>query len=219
MAAGLHWEWRGFGQENSEVSQRIQALPKAFSKPAKFIDKYLWIPDCSINVKLRQGVQSGLKFKRFHSSQGLIELWEERPDELYSLPLSDNIVSKIGQELGIQFLSDIPSEIGSEEALIELLNSTQPKVQLITVEKLRVAHIHKVEIDGQVIKVIVELAQITQPEEILSIGVEETSHLSSDSSAREMDVARRAVQKTLDDLQLPADFDSVSYLTQLGRWV
>ena len=33
----------------------IQKLPVKFDRPTKMTDNYVWTPDCSLNIKLREG--------------------------------------------------------------------------------------------------------------------------------------------------------------------
>lgn len=49
------WEWRSFNKtSHKNLSDMIQELPVKFDRPTKMIDNYVWTPDCSLNIKLRE---------------------------------------------------------------------------------------------------------------------------------------------------------------------
>lgn len=222
MPAGLHWEWRGFGEEDPRIRERIEALPSAYPDspgPAHFLDRYFWIPGCPINVKVRQGPESGLKFKRIHRQAGDLELWEERPGELYPFPLEPAAVLQLARELDLELARKPTSSVGGESELLALLEGSRPPVHAITVEKLRQGHLHRVEIDGEEIPVIVELAEILVPEKLLSVGIEECSRLEADSSPADTERARLAVERVVEELGLPGSMQAISYLGKLSGWV
>ena len=47
------WEWRAFGKINPNTLYQISNLPKRHDRTGNLKDEYLWVPQCSVNVKLR----------------------------------------------------------------------------------------------------------------------------------------------------------------------
>ena len=59
------WEWRSFNKtSHKNLSDMIQELPVKFDRPTKMTDNYVWTPDCSLNIKLRE---EDLKIKELKS--------------------------------------------------------------------------------------------------------------------------------------------------------
>jgi hypothetical protein len=50
MAAGLHWEWRGFGAVSGAFTRQYCPLEPCFD-PQNVEDIYLWIPGMQVNAK------------------------------------------------------------------------------------------------------------------------------------------------------------------------
>ncbi len=213
MSYGLHWEWRGFGRLDQAARERIERL-QPIGVVSAVVDRYVWCPRLAVNVKLREwpGGQS-LKLKRLlRRDQVLdVELWEERPDEDYSLPLSPEDLRVILSELGWEHVQvDTPVDRGSLE---ELLTHAAPGVRLVSVAKRRRAFATAV---GDT-PVRVELVDITQPEKLTSIGIEDQLGLDEGSPAERYERGRDAVCSTRDELTL--NLESRSYLDALALWV
>jgi hypothetical protein len=68
-------------------------------------DEYIWIPDSTINVKLRTGgSEQGLKLKRFVRREKDLELWFENPLELYPFDRLDAAtLMKLANILDLRF--------------------------------------------------------------------------------------------------------------------
>src|SRR5579864_2837454 len=103
MAAGTHWEWRGFGPPSLEpLVKTLGALPKLFGPTdtgAQETDEYLWTPNLAVNVKFRK---NQLKFKRRLRSTAGCELWTERSDETFSFPLNDAAITFVGRTMSVK---------------------------------------------------------------------------------------------------------------------
>jgi hypothetical protein len=203
MAFGTHWEWRGFGQLSSELRARIDALPLRFERPQEITDEYLWVPGSPINVKLRL---SDLKFKRLLEVARGLELWLEDPAENYALPLAAPVVEKLAAELGI-VVPALEAAALSREELLRLLDRAKPRVELVAVEKKRWQRSWSDRArpeSGTEDAVTIEVAEISAPERISSVGLE---HPRADR-----------VQAALDALGLARSFRKLSYLGALEIW-
>ena len=53
MAAGTHWEWRGFGLVTPAVADQYATLD-GYLAPHQLADLYIWLPDRDVNLKVRQ---------------------------------------------------------------------------------------------------------------------------------------------------------------------
>ena len=198
MAFGVHWEWRGFGEVPAPVRARIEALPLKFDRSQDVTDEYLWVPGSRINVKLRF---SDLKFKRLLESAGGLERWLEDPDENYPFPLGKKVREKLAGDLGIQ-LPPVPARAVGREALLALMDRSDPPVKRVVVQKSRWQREWS---PGDSIEpVIVEVAEILAPERMVSIGLE---HPEADR-----------VRAALDALGLAQALRPLSYLAALSAW-
>jgi hypothetical protein len=212
MSYGLHWEWRGFGRLDSAVRNRIERL-RPFSAASSVVDRYVWCPGLAINVKLREwpGGQS-FKLKRLlRRDEALdVELWEERPEEDYLMPLSPESLQAVLAELHWDHIqANRPVDRGSLE---DLLTHAAPGVQLVSVAKRRRAFTTAV---GDT-PVRVELADITEPEALASIGIEDQLGLDEKSPRETYERGRDAVRAVRDDLGL--SLESRRYLDALAFW-
>ena len=213
MSYGLHWEWRGFGRLDSTARDRIERLTP-IGVASSVVDRYVWCPGLAINVKLRQwsGGQS-FKLKRLlrRCQSHDVELWEERPEEDYVMPLSPESLQSVLTELHWDHVQvSQPVDRGSLE---ELLAHAAPGVQLVSVAKRRRAFTTAV---GET-PVRVELADITEPEALTSIGIEDQLGLDEESSKEVYEWGRDAVRAVRDDLGVR--LESRSYLDALAYWV
>lgn len=172
MALGVHWEWRGFGRGSEKLLETIGGLEDLFPRQ-EVVDRYLWIPRLTVNVKLRSGIQDGLKFKRLLAKAGELELWHEDPDELYDFPLDPRAWDRLASELrkaGLT-LRIVPEEPTDLSATLDHLRALDERIAVVEVHKDRQAWLWP----GPPGAVKVELATITTPEDVLSIGLEDWS--------------------------------------------
>lgn len=169
MALGVHWEWRAFGEGSDRLLDALGGLEELFPRQ-EVIDRYLWIPRLTVNVKLRSGVQEGLKFKRLLARRGELELWHEDPDELYDFPLGHAAWERLASELrkvGLTLRAH-PGEATDLCATLDHLKGLDERITVVAVHKDRRAWL----LPGRGGGVKVELATITSPERVLSVGLE-----------------------------------------------
>jgi hypothetical protein len=196
MAFGVHWEWRGFGELSSSLEERIRALRPLFPDSQVVTDRYLWSPGCSINFKLRFG---DFKIKRcLDLAEGGIARWQEDPGENYSFPLAAGVFGEVVTALG-GAAGAAGEALASEAELLERAGAAIAGLQVVAVAKERWQYDAPVLEDG-----IIELAQISSPEEIVSISVEHESE--------------EGVREIMEALDLPGELKSFSYLEALETW-
>ncbi len=204
MAFGQHWEWRGFaaaapdGRGDGTID-RVRALPLWFEKSQRVTDRYLWVPGCSLNLKLRCG-----RFKikrRLARTEAGTEEWLENPAEEFEFPLAPDVFAEVAAALGIaSSAAALPSaRVENEEEFLERLTRAAPQLAVVSVEKRRWQHCGPP--DG---RVIVEYAEIQSPQDVVSIGVEDP------------DEAR--VRDAMAALGLPGGFLERGYLEALDDW-
>lgn len=218
MATGIHWEWRGFGELREPLQHRIASLPPLYPAPAEASDRYLWVPGCTINVKLRRGFENGLKFKQFLERQGDLELWEERAEELYPFPLEPATFRSLAEALMIEPGAFPDRPIETEAMLLQYLENSVPRVRVIEVNKRRMGARLTIRSPHGPADVIVEAAQISSPQPIWSVALEETTGLEDGSSRRRLDRARAVVEAAREHLGLPDGLRVMNYLEALDRW-
>jgi hypothetical protein len=205
MAIGEHWEWRGFGSLSPAVRARIETLPLKFPEPQRITDEYFWLPGVRINVKLRKdGALESLKFKRLLETSRGIEKWHERAEETYPFPLEPAVVEKLFLELGLPPPGSPAPARDAAEALLAL-RRLAPSVARVVVDKIRWQREWPgADPGGGPRRVIIEVAEISHPERITSVGIE-------DGAVEAVEAARSA-------LGLPAGLRTLSYLDALGVW-
>lgn len=212
MSYGLHWEWRGFGAIDPDARRQIQHLPP-IGGSTTVTDRYVWYPGLAINVKVREwtGGES-LKLKRLLRRDEVldVELWEEREDEDYPLPLTTEDFRSILRALDWGHLPATPP--ADREALEDLLVHASPGGRLITVTKRR--QIYAAVVDQ--VPVRIEVADIAEPEVLTSVGIEDQLGLRGDSPPELQARGRDAVSAVRDELEL--GLESRSYLDALGFW-
>jgi hypothetical protein len=166
MAYGEHWEWRAFGQIPCDLYQRILALPPMLPDPWLVEDRYLYAAGCTVNVKLRAGE---LKLKRCVARDGDLERWLEDPAEVYPFPLTPTNVAKTAAALAVTLPAQ-PERALDQAELLALLRQANPPAQVIVVRKTR--HLRTLPLPGVDPDVLLELAEISAPQAILSIALE-----------------------------------------------
>ncbi len=214
MPAGLHWEWRGFGLLPDDVRQQIDSLEPQYDAPQPVIDEYLWVPGSEINLKLRSDKGGSLKFKRLREKDKAtgLELWQERKEEDYQFPVPPKAVAAMGEALGVR-LPTPAGPLGREE-LLEALRGAGAHVKKVDVDKVRRARFLPTP-DG---RVIVDVAEISTPERITSIGVEHEVDLGESPSAEDLEKARRAVLFAVRTLRLQGALQLMNYGDAVKRW-
>jgi len=220
MATGRHWEWRGFGKVSEDFRTRFNSYPLKYPDSAEWgevKDEYLWVPGCDINVKLRRGIEDGLKFKRLERTEEGIELWFENPDELYPYAeLNANVLKKLGDALNVR-LPTIPDGPFDRENTLDLLQNANPRPKVVEIHKRRQTRVWK----NSESKVLVEIAEISQPKTktILSVGLENDTDLQSDASAEQVATAKDSIVAAKKFLRINQEsLKSMSYLKALEIW-
>ena len=196
MAFGVHWEWRGFGRLPGALGDRVRALAPLFPDSQVVTDRYLWSPGCGINLKLRFG---DFKIKRcLDLAGGGLAKWQEDPGENYSFPLAAGVFAEVVSALGGS-AGAADESIKSEAELLELAGAVIPDLRLVEIAKERWQYRAPGLEEG-----IVELVQISSPEEIASVSVEHESE--------------EGVREIMETLGLPGELGSLSYLEVLEIW-
>ena len=196
MAFGVHWEWRGFGVLSEVLDKELRTLPALFPDSQVVTDRYLWSPGCEINFKLRFG---DFKIKRcIETVEGGVSRWIEDPEENYSFPLQPAVFDEVAGALGAG-CSPAEAPVASEEQLLESLGAAGMGLRVISVAKERWQYRAPLHRDG-----IVELAEISAPEKIVSVSVEHETEV--------------GVREIMVRLGLPGELASVSYLEALEVW-
>ena len=196
MAFGTHWEWRGFGELPGALDTTLRSLPQLFPDSQRVIDRYLWAAGCDLNFKLRLG---DFKIKRcLATAEGGVARWSEDPAENYSFPIAAGVFNELAGALGVGAEAAADS-VATEEELLERLGAGGPGLGVIAVTKERWQYRAPLLEDG-----IIELAEISSPEEIVSVSVEYESE--------------EGVRKIMEALGLPAGLKSLSYLEALETW-
>jgi len=216
MAYGLHWEWRGFGEPSANIRAQVEALKPLRQGTAELVDRYLWLPGCDINVKLRflYGSES-LKFKRMVEKDDRLELqlWMEKAEEDYVFPLERKAVEELSRAVGV----DLPTEedIANIEELVRLLRASTDVVQIVTVRKTRRSYVWT----SDDMAALVDLGDISSPEQTVTIGIEDLAGLNEFSSREKVIAARDTVAIARADMSLPGELETSSYLQMLTSWV
>ena len=191
----------------------FDSLQPLFSRE-EVTDTYVWVPKLQINLKLRagNGDKDGLKFKRLKDEDGDLEQWEENREEMYEYPLVVEAWKKLGEELGKLNvgLPAMPREPLDREATLRLLRQADARVRLIEVTKRRKASLWSGP-DGEVK---VEIADISSPQTVSSVGLENWGELAAPDEAAKgtLLVARKALGTPKEPLT------PMNYLQAVGNW-
>lgn len=199
MGFGKHWEWRGFGSLSATFRARLDALPAKFPSAQELTDEYLYVPGCPLNLKLREG---DLKLKRLLEERGGLERWLEDEKENYPFPLAAGLGAQVAEELGVAWVPHPTEAPLSRAELIERLQADEEGgVCVLAVEKVRFQRLW--DNDGGD-PVTVEIAEITAPERVTSIGIEHP-------------LLERALA-AVEALELPSALPRLNYLEALALW-
>jgi hypothetical protein len=180
------WEWRSFNKTfHKNLSDMIQELPVKFDRPTKMTDNYVWTPDCSLNIKLRK---EDLKIKELKSSQpchiddisGLTTYIEQWTTEVFSFPLSNFLMKRIGKGLNISNIPESLPPVEDKERFISLLQFQSNSVKALSVSKQMDQRLLPIDKDLKANKekgelVTVEISHLTGPEDVYTLSIEHSS--------------------------------------------
>lgn len=217
MAVGRHWEWRGFGKVSDDFRTRFSSYPLKYAGPEwlDVKDEYLWVPGSGINVKLRTGIEEGLKFKRLERTDGDIELWLEDPEELYPYAkLNATVLKKLADALNIT-LPTIPQGPFDRGKTLDLLKRAHPMPQVVEIRKRRQTRVWR---DSRA-QVLVEIAEVTSPQTVFSVGLENDGDLQADATREQIAAAKDSIVAAKNFLKTDQEsLRSMSYLQALEIW-
>lgn len=218
MATGMHWEWRGFGEISHALRSRFEALPLAYGAGTPWldvVDEYLWVPGCQINVKLRAGIEDGLKLKRLlESDPAGIELWNEDPDDLFPFSRLDaSAFERLSEALHIRLPAG-SSGPWDRASVLAYLERATPRPRVVVTRKRR--QTRRLGQGGGAI--LVELAELGEPERVTSVGLENAVDLAGGADEQTA-AAKAALLAAIESLELTREPLAVtSYLGALEFW-
>jgi hypothetical protein len=180
------WEWRSFNKTfHKSFFNMIQKFPVKFDRPTKMTDNYVWTPDCSLNIKLRE---EDLKIKELKSSKSChmndtsanITYIEQWTTEVFSFPISTFLMKRIGKGLNICNIPDSLPPLDDKERFIALLQSQSNSVRVLSVSKQREQRLLPIDEDLKSNKelgelVTVEISHLTGPEDVYTLCIEHSS--------------------------------------------
>jgi hypothetical protein len=180
------WEWRSFNKtSHKNLSDMIQELPVKCDRPTKMTDNYVWTPDCSLNIKLRE---EDLKIKELKSSQpshiddisGITTYVEQWTTEVFSFPISTFLMKRIGKGLNISNTPESLPPVEDKERFIALLQTQSNSVKVLSVSKQREQRLIPIDEDLKGNKekgelVTVEISHLTGPEDVYTLSIEHSS--------------------------------------------
>ncbi len=167
MAAGTHWEWRGFGLVTPAFADQYATLD-GYLAPHQLADLYIWLPDRDVNLKVRQDQLGTLKFKRLLDKHGRFELWREDPAQYVSFPLTRQSWGFLAEELVAAGYTLAPYPDGPADCASLIAALKFAGCPLIRVLKRREIRLWQ-GADG---RVLVEMTLIKKPQPIFSIALE-----------------------------------------------
>jgi hypothetical protein len=214
MAFGVHWEWRGFGSISEAFFDRYGVLAYEFG-PLMVEDIYIWAPNLEVNLKIREGEEGGLKFKRPFGRDGRFERWVERAEDLYSLPLARQGWEVLAAELAAagMVLGPYPEEAPGHDQLLFLLE--RAGCQSVLVVKERGARWWQ----GPNGRVLVEWSAVEKPQELLSVALE-SEDLSGEAMGAANEEAKAALKGAIEALQLEREpLVPMNYMDALAVWL
>jgi hypothetical protein len=209
------WEWRAFGRHIDTNLQRIiENLPKRFGKPTKLQDRYLWIPNCKINLKLRG---DELRIKRLLKNDSTSKNIQQWITQSYHFPISINVIGQlVGNTLNLDELSSEleDQKIINKNKFLSILESLPEMSKLkknlmITVKKDRELYLWHGNNHGRSADVTIEIAKISEPESLYSVSIE---HQNIDSIKSALSYLNISVNSH------PGKMKDLSYLECLKYW-
>ncbi len=217
------WEWRLFSDTlNKSLLNVIQGLPVKFDRPTKMTDKYVWTPDCNLNIKLRE---QDLKIKELIGFQpcemdnalGTTTYAEQWTTEVYSFPIPTLLMKRIGKGLGIRNLPRSLPLVENKKQFIELLQSHSNSVRILSIFKQREQHLLPIENDpkdkcdkGVGELVTIEVSHLTSPEDVSTLSIEHSC----------IDMALAAIASIMRDVdkQIYRSMIFMNYLQAVKIW-
>jgi hypothetical protein len=226
MGIGKHWEWRGFGKLSDEFNKTFLTLSLIEEYAKKDIlknggvaieDEYLVIPHSTINVKLRTGLgeMDGLKLKYFDHREGELELWDEPQGSTLRLKdLTPSLFTNVlAPKLRMKFPA-VPSGPIDAQKVRAVFCAATPGAIPVLVKKHRRTRRWK----GNRQNVLVEIAEIGEPERVVSVSLESDSDLTN-ARDNEIEDAGESVLAALDKLSLRREeLKVMNYLEILQIW-
>jgi hypothetical protein len=214
MAFGVHWEWRGFGSVSDAFFERYGVLAYEFG-PWMIEDIYIWTSGLEVNLKIREGVEGGLKIKRPFGRDGRFERWVERPEDLYTLPLERKGWEVLAAELagaGL-VLGPYPEEAPGHDQLLFLLE--RAGCQSVLVVKERGGRWWQ----GPNGRVLVEWSAIEKPQALLSVSLE-SEDLSGEEGGETDEEAKADLQAAIEAFHLDHErLIPMNYMDALAHWI
>jgi hypothetical protein len=198
---GQIWEWRAFGQITDELAAKVRAYPIRLGvRDINGEDIYLVSPNSDQNVKFRKYPGGWvLKFKLLLETRtGAFELYNERPEFTYRLPVSGDLLREAARLLAVE-LPETGASTGSfdEQDFVKVFARATPPVVEYRVAKRRSQYQFE---NGWL-----EIADVKfQRRTIGSISVHSRS--------------LELVKKMLDSLRLGDDLQAMNYLQACRRW-
>src|ERR1700720_47587 len=138
---GKIWEWRAFGLISDEIAARVRANPIRFGLvDVDGEDIYLVSPSSDQNVKFRKYPGGWvLKFKLLlETKSGAFELYNERPEFTYRLPVSIDLLKKTADLLAVELPeANLSVESFNEVDFVRAFAQATPPVAECRVAKRR----------------------------------------------------------------------------------
>ena len=208
----MQWEWRAFGRISDEFEQRFEALPMARSWQ-QVRDAYFLLPNSDWNLKLRNGAEDGLKLKRRLRIDGDLELWTDSLDDLWLMPMRAEELAALGNDIGLALPLHGHAWLDRIQ-LLDLLSQSTPKAPIVVVDKMRTTH--RMWDGGGA--VLVEVVEITRPERLQSIAVQNAIDLDDEDEAT-VQQARQTVARAIEELGLTSgNWKTCAYVDALTTW-
>lgn len=164
---------------------RIENMPVEADRPTRMTDNYVWMPDCSSNIKLRE---RDLKIKHLANSwpchlddpSRKTTYFQQWTTEEFSFPISASLMKKISKELNINYIPGTLPLITDKERFVALLQSLSNSLKVVSVFKEREQHLFPIDGNNNYKKeisacVTIEISHMTDPEEVTSIRIEHTN--------------------------------------------
>jgi hypothetical protein len=175
------WEWRAFGKTfHKNLLDWVGKLPVKRDRPTEMADVYLWMPDRSSTIKIRE---QGLKIKRLLNSKTChlddilhnITFVQQWTTEAFTFPISDCLISQIITEVNLMHKSRTFPLITNKDQFVAILQSLSNSLRIISVFKEREQHLFP--INGKNNSKLsdsatIEISWLRGPEEVTSINIE-----------------------------------------------
>ena len=218
MALGIHWEWRGFGIVSGRFACSYGELDPLFD-PQSVKDDYLWAPRLQANVKVRTLVGEPFKLKRLQDTDGRLEKWSEKQEDIFDFPLTQHAWDTLARTLASADLKLGPYPSGAVDAEMTVAELKRVGARIVTVNKLREARLWK----GPHGPVKVEWACIFAPQALITIGLEtwqedpEGPGLSDEQAKEDIRAAIQALGLGDEPLRVVNYVDAIRIWTAGGR--